>query len=415
MWENSLPISEILGRSLELPCKAVIKNRFCKSAMSEALGTKDHAPTSMLTRLYGRWAKGGIGLCITGNVMIDKNALGEPKNVVIEDESQMEALSRWAQAGRENGTHVWPQLNHPGKQSPNTLSQEPVAPSAVGFLSPLSHFFNPPRALFEQEIEEIIGRFARTAGIVKKAGFTGVQIHGAHGYLISQFLSPLHNRRNDKWGGPIENRMRFVREIYKAIRRKVGNAFPVGIKLNSSDFMKGGFSAEESAIVVMALAEDGIDLIELSGGTYEKPAMTGKTGPGKIKDAEAYFIEHAGHIRESVSTPIVITGGFRTGRAMAQAVDEGLVDMVGLARPMAVDPDLPEKILSGEEYISSVHPLSTGIRAINRMALLEITWYEQQLRYLAHGKAPRPNRSVWLSFMKTLFENGAQVFRKRRA
>ncbi|PJB79941.1 MAG: NADH oxidase [Acidobacteria bacterium CG_4_9_14_3_um_filter_49_7] len=415
MPENALSVPGTLNRPLELPCGAIIKNRFCKSAMSEALGTRDHAPTVMLTRLYGRWAKGGVGLCVTGNVMIDRKALGEPKNVVIEDERNLEQLSEWAKAGQENGTHLWPQLNHPGKQSPKTLSYEPVAPSAVGFQGPLGRFFNPPRALSEKEIEEIIGRFARSAGIVKKAGFTGVQIHGAHGYLVSQFLSPLHNRRSDKWGGSIENRMRFVREIYKAIRSEVGDHFPVGIKLNSADFMKGGFSVEESALVACALTEDGIDLIELSGGTYEKPAMTGKGGPGRKSEREAYFLEQAALVRDSVSIPIVITGGFRTGRGMARAVDEGLVDMVGLARPMAVDPDLPEKILSGNEYTSSVKPLSTGIRTIDRMALLEITWYEQQFGFLGNGKEPRPKQSVWLSFMKTLVENGTQVFRKRRA
>ena len=209
--------------------------------------------------------------------------------------------------------------------------------------------------------------------------------------------------------------MRFVREIYKAIRSEVGDHFPVGIKLNSADFMKGGFSVEESALVACALTEDGIDLIELSGGTYEKPAMTGKGGPGRKSEREAYFLEQAALVRDSVSIPIVITGGFRTGRGMARAVDEGLVDMVGLARPMAVDPDLPEKILSGNEYTSSVKPLSTGIRTIDRMALLEITWYEQQFGFLGNGKEPRPKQSVWLSFMKTLVENGTQVFRKRRA
>ncbi|NOY68411.1 MAG: NADH:flavin oxidoreductase/NADH oxidase family protein [Deltaproteobacteria bacterium] len=410
-----MSIPETLARSLELPCGVIIKNRLCKSAMSEGLSSVDNAPTPRHTRLYGRWADGGVGLCITGNVMIDKSALGEPRNVVIEDERNLDELSEWAAAGRAGDTHIWPQLNHPGKQSPNTLSPEPVAPSAIGFPPPLNKFFNPPRALEETEIENLIERFARTAGIVKKAGFTGVQIHAAHGYLVSQFFSPVHNRRIDEWGGSIENRMRFAREIYRAIRNEVGKDFPVGIKINSADFMKGGFSAEESALVVKTLAEDGMDLIELSGGTYEKPVMTGRTASDRRINAEAYFIEQAGRVRDLISTPILVTGGFRTGQGMAAAVFENLVDMVGIARPMAVDPELPLKILSGEQYTSSVRPLTTGIKLIDKMALLEVTWYEQQLGYIARGKAVRPNQGVWFSLIKTLVENGFQVFQKRRA
>ncbi|MEZ4604871.1 MAG: NADH:flavin oxidoreductase/NADH oxidase family protein [Desulfobacterales bacterium] len=266
---------DILKTPLILPCGARLANRLAKSAMSENLAGVDHSPTPLHVRLYEKWANGGIGLCITGNIMVDAAALGEPRNVVVEDETFLDPLRNWAAAGTTNKTHLWAQLNHPGKQSPKALSEEPVAPSAIGFSGALQKFFNPPRALSEEEIKDLIQRFANTAKIVKKAGFTGVEIHGAHGYLVSQFLSPKHNQRTDDWGGTPENRMRFVLEVYRAIRKAVGKKFPIGIKLNSSDFMHGGFTEEESIAVAKALADDGIDLIEISGGTYERPAMAG--------------------------------------------------------------------------------------------------------------------------------------------
>ena len=364
--------SDILNNPLPLPCGARIKNRLCKSAMSENLASVGHSPTPLLTNLYGKWANGGIGLCITGNIMVDSNALGEPRNVVVEDESvmdelRMDELRSWAASGTQNNTHLWAQLNHPGKQSPNTLSKEPVAPSAIPFSGALQKFFSPPRELTESEIKDLIQRFANAAGILKKAGFSGVQIHGAHGYLVSQFLSPNHNQRTDDWGGSAENRMRFVLEIYRAIRKTVGKKFPIGVKLNSSDFMHGGFTEDESIAVATALADEGIDLIEISGGTYERPAMTGRTSKQKVLTSEAYFLSYAKKIRSHIQTPLMITGGFRTSGGMAEAIARNHIDLVGLARSMAVDPELPNKIFSGEDYTSSVKPLTTGIKLLDKI------------------------------------------------
>ena len=406
---------DILKTPLTLPCGARLANRLAKSAMSENLAGVDHSPTPLHIRLYEKWANGGIGLCITGNIMVDAAALGEPRNVVVEDDTFLDPLRNWAAAGTTNKTHLWAQLNHPGKQSPKALSEEPVAPSAIGFSGALQKFFNPPRALSEEEIKDLIQRFANTAKIVKKAGFTGVEIHGAHGYLVSQFLSPKHNQRTDDWGGTPENRMRFVLEVYRAIRKAVGKKFPIGIKLNSSDFMHGGFTEEESIAVAKVLADEGIDLIEISGGTYERPAMAGLPEKKKASDAEAYFIKYAEKIRDQVKTPLMITGGFRTAAGMAHAVAKNHIDLVGLARPMAIDPDLPKKILSGEDYVSAVKPLTTGLSALDKMALLEVTWYEQQLAYIARGKTPKPDQSVCLSLAKTILTTGFQVFQKRRA
>ena len=191
-----------LDQPLELPCGATLKNRLGKSAMSETLGTTDNRGTAKLTRLYRAWARGGTGLSVTGNVMIDRRALGEPCNVVLEDRRDMDRLKAWARAGRENGTHLWMQINHPGKQAPAALNRETVSPSAVPFSDPnLKRFFHVPRALTVAEIEDLVRRFGETAALAKEAGFAGVQIHGAHGYMVSQFLSPRHNRREASFRG----------------------------------------------------------------------------------------------------------------------------------------------------------------------------------------------------------------------
>lgn len=405
----------VLFEPLELPCGAKIKNRFFKSAMSEALGTVDGAPTHNLSHLYETFARGGSGLVVTGNVMVDSKALGEPGNVVLQDESSLEMVKEWARAGTWKDTHLWMQLNHPGKQTPAFLTDVPVAPSAIPLSGNLKKLFNPPRALSAEEIQVLIKRFARSAGIAKKAGFTGVQIHAAHGYLISQFLSPHHNQRTDKWGGSPENRRRFVLEIYENIREEVGSDFPVGIKLNSADFQKGGFTNEESLGVITALVAKGIDLVEISGGTYESPVMTGHKIKESTRRREAYFLEFAQRIREKIAVPLVVTGGFRTVKGMVAAVEKNEIDMVGLARPLAVDPYLPLKIMAGENYTSPIKSIKTGIRMIDDMAMLELTWYEQQLKRISKGKPPKIDKSIWTTMVQAVFDNGVHALQRRRA
>ncbi len=410
--------TNLLASELKLPCGALIKNRIGKSAMSENMGTKDYKSNSFLNTLYKRWANGGSGLLITGNIMIDHTALGEPNNVVFEKDSIDTNLKEWAKAGTQNNTHLWAQINHPGKQSPNFLSKEPVSPSAIGYGSPLNKMFNKPRALTEKEIYNIIESFAYAAKVSKDNGFTGVQIHGAHGYLVSQFLSPLHNQRTDQWGGTIENRMRFVSQIYKAIRKEVGNQFPVSIKLNSADFQKGGFTQEESMAVVQHLSEQGMDLIEISGGTYEAQAMTGR--PKEIKEStrkrEAYFLEYCEDVRKVVKTPLMLTGGFRSLKSMNDALNSGACDMIGLARSIALDPEFPNKLLKGDNNVESkVKPLSTGLKFLDNIIPLEIVWYTEQLKMMSKGENPKPNRSPLKSAVNTILEIGVQSMKKVRA
>ena len=392
----------ILSRSLALASGAVLKNRLVKSAMSEALGTRQGGATPELVRLYRAWADGGIGLCITGNVMIDHGALGEPGNVVIADDRDLPALQAWARAATGNGTHCWVQLNHPGKQAPKGLNRETVSPSAVPFRAEMQGLFATPRELADAEVRALIRRFGEAAGVVKAAGFSGVQVHGAHGYLVSQFLSPHHNIRNDDWGGTPEKRRRFVLEVYAAIREAVGDDFPVGIKLNSADFQRGGFTEDESLDTIRALADAGIDLIEISGGTYEAPAMTGvkfsrQPARESTRRREAYFLEFAEKARRAVTTPLVVTGGFRSARGMAEAIESGAVDLVGVARMLAIEPDAPNRLLAGEEPRYRVRPITTGIKAIDRMGILEISWYTGQLKRIGRGRSPWPGEpALWV-------------------
>jgi 2,4-dienoyl-CoA reductase-like NADH-dependent reductase (Old Yellow Enzyme family) len=411
---DPIGISVGLAQPLTLPCGVVLKNRIAKAAMSENLADKHHRPTEGFSTLYSTWAKGGAGLLISGNIMVDRRALGEPRNVVIEQQADnLSELSNWASSCTQNGTALWAQLNHPGKQAPNFINEETVAPSPIGFPPPLDKTFRCPRELTEAEILDIVERFAYAAKILKEAGFTGVQIHGAHGYLVSQFLSPLHNQRTDQWGGTLENRLRFPLAVYRAIRREVGPEFPIGFKLNSADFQRGGFSEDDSLTVAQTLSKEGIDLIEISGGTYEAPAMTG-TMKESTRKREAYFLKYCEKISKTVKTPLMLTGGFRSREGMEGALKSRACQVIGLARSLAVEPDISNRLLGDQPVISLVHPITTGCKRLDRIVPLEITWYTQQMRRISNGQPASPHASAWYSILKTLWQYGYQsLFRTR--
>lgn len=400
--------------AIKLPNNTIIKNRFFKAAMSEGLADERNRPTEKLVRLYDAWAKGGAGIVVTGNVMVDRRALGEPRNVVIEDEQDIELLKKWASSGTQNNTQLWMQINHPGKQVFKGIVKEAVAPSKVEFEPSLQRYFPIARELTEKEIHDIIRRFGTTAGVAKTAGFTGVQIHAAHGYLISQFLSNRHNKRIDQWGGSIQNRMRFLEEIYNSIRREVGDEFPISVKLNSADFMKAGFTEEDSMMVIKRLNDLGIDLIEVSGGSYENPRMTGSNMKHSTLKREAYFLDFAAEAIKISKAPIVVTGGFRTRGGMLDALQSGDADMIGLARPMAVYPSLPNELIAGSREQIQLAPRKTGIKWIDKTAMLELTWYSMQLERIAVGKTPNETLSPKLALIRSLIKNGMDVFQMRR-
>ena len=404
-----------LTSPIKLKNGSLIKNRLFKSAMSEQLADRHHNPGIGIVNLYQRWAEGGIGICMTGNLMVDRHQLGEPRNVVLDEKSDLEQFKKWAKAGSKNNCQLWAQLNHPGKQVPSFIHGQPVAPSAIALEGSLQKNFKTPRALLDGEIENIIKQFSCAAQLAKQVGFSGVQIHGAHGYLVNQFLSSRHNQRQDKWGGSLENRMRFVLSIYQAIRQEVGEDFPVGIKLNSADFMRGGFTEEESMQVVEKLSECGIDLIEISGGSYEAPIMADGTGKKSSEQREAYFLDYAEQVRKRVKTPLVVTGGFRSGKAMTAALTSGATDFIGLARPLALDPDMPNKVMQDESFEVQSRELTTGFKALDKMVLLNMSWYEAQLARMAQGQSPKLNLSEWYSTLKVFMHLGVFAFRKRRA
>ena len=403
-----------INDQLTLPCRAIIKNRLGKSAMSENMATRDYKCNAELVELYRRWSAGGAGLLITGNVMIDASALGEPSNVVMEKNKQDPFLKKWAQAGSQHDTHIWVQLNHPGKQSPKFLSKKPVAPSAIELNAPLNRMFNRPKELSETEIFDLIERFGTAAKMSKEAGFTGVQIHGAHGYLISQFLSPIHNQRHDKWGGSLENRMRFPVEVYHRIRSYVGPQFPVSIKLNSADFQRGGFTEDESIEVARTLSELGMDLIEISGGSYEAPEMMGVSKKKSTREREAYFLDYCEKIRMTVKTPLMLTGGFRTLKGMEETLESGACDMIGLGRSLAINPEFPNQLLSGSNIQSEVVPLTTGSKMLDQLVPLEITWYTEQLHRMGKGLDPKPDLGAKTSIVHTLFSLGIKNLKRVR-
>ena len=328
-----------------LPCGARLKNRLAKAAMTEGLSDPFNRATQRHVTLYKRWAEGGAGLLLTGNVLVDRRYLERPGNVAIDGEQSPEAvaaLSAYAASAIENGADIWMQISHAGRQSPKIVATEPVGPSAVPVKLPGGQFAK-PRALSTEDIEDVISRFTHVASTAKSAGFSGVQVHAAHGYLVSEFLNPLVNLRTDEWGGSIENRMRLLVRIIEAVRAKVGSGYPVSVKLNSSDFQKGGFSFDDCLSVVERLNEVGVDLLEVSGGNYEQPRMMGLEGMEPVFEKpiksstrvrEAYFIRYAEEVAKVAKAPLMVTGGFRSVEAMEEALNTGAADVIGLGRPL---------------------------------------------------------------------------------
>ncbi|WP_326957880.1 NADH:flavin oxidoreductase/NADH oxidase family protein [Amycolatopsis sp. NBC_01286] len=400
---------DLLAEPLKLRCGAVLPNRLVKSALSEQLGDRRNAPTRELAELYRTWARGGAGALITGNVMVDPSALGEPRNVALSPDPDV--YRPWARSVEGTGTQLWVQLNHPGRQSPRYLSRQPVAPSAVPFGDRgVRTAFAAPRALTGEEIEAIIERFGVAARTFVDAGFAGVQIHGAHGYLVSQFLSPLTNRRTDAWGGDAAGRRRFLLEVVRRVRDAVGDDVPVSVKLNSADFQRGGFTEDESLEVVHALGEAGLDLLEVSGGTYEKAVMMG-SGRASTQAREAYFLDYAAKARNVSDVALMVTGGFTTPGGMADALGSGELDVIGLGRPLVVDPGLPARLLAGEDVEAQRRCPKTGIRLAD--SLLEIQWHTRQMHRIASGR-PVDRRGAALTLVQAGVTDGLNAFRRVR-
>jgi 2,4-dienoyl-CoA reductase-like NADH-dependent reductase (Old Yellow Enzyme family) len=384
-------VTASLSDSLTLPCGVALANRLVKAAMSEGIADADNDATPRHVTLYRRWSASGAGMLLTGNVQVDRHHLERPGNVVLDSDTDRAALKAVAVAGTAADNHLWMQLSHTGRQVSSYINPSPLAPSPIAIDVPqgLGLSFARPRAMTEADILRAIGQFAFAAKIARETGFTGVQLHAAHGYLISQFLNPLANRRADAWGGSLENRARLLFETIAAVRKAVGADFPIAIKLNSSDFQKGGFTNAECAELVGWLNETSLDFLELSGGSLEQPKVVGVSIRDEGVDArpastiarEAYFVDYAARVRAVAKMPVMVTGGFRTVAAMTESLRNGELDVVGLGRPMLVDTTLPARILCG-----NVESAPTPEASVNVFHLLP--WFNTQFERLADELEP---------------------------
>ena len=386
---------------LTLPNGSIIANRLAKASMEENMADADQAPSAALIRLYQSWAEGQAGLILTGNVMVDGRAMTGPGGVVLENGNHLEKFKQWAQAARSHGAQVWMQINHPGRQMLAALGQQTWAPSAVALdLGGFSKNFSVPKEMTGGDIAEVQRRFVRTAQLAEQSNFTGVEIHAAHGYLLSQFLSPISNKRQDQWGGSIENRARLLIEIVKAARAAVSPGFAVTVKLNSADFQRGGFSAEDASSVVQMLNGLGLDLIELSGGSYEAPAMQGEARDGRTLAREAYFLEFAQDIAKVAHVPLMVTGGIRRRAVAEQVVGSGIA-MAGIATALAIEPGLPRQWQSGAEVSPVLRPVNFKNKVVGAAAVMAMV--KAQLIRLSRGRRPKPDISpIWTLILQQI-------------
>ena len=332
---NPSESDELLGCPLALPCGAVLKHRLVKPAMSDSLADGRGDPTTAQMRLYQRWAEGGIALSIIGEVQVDPGFAEKPGNLALHAGSNLQALKALAKQASINGAQLWPQLGHAGALAHPPISQ-PAGPSAldIGELR--------CRSLSTEEIEALPGLYASSAAIAKATGFGGVQIHAGHGFLLSQFLSPLFNLRSDAYGGSIEARCRLILDVISTVRGAVGAGFPIAIKMNSTDMLEGGLTQDDALEVVSLLDESSIDLIDISGGTYFPGAKASSDGSGK----GPYFLDFARRARSRTTKPLMLTGGFKSRQQALDALADGAIDIVGLARAMVLEPRLAETWLS---------------------------------------------------------------------
>lgn len=392
--------------------------------MTEGLAGRLGVPGEELCRLYEIWSDGGAGMLLSGNIMVDRHHLERPGNVVIDrppDLEMRQALKRWANSATRKGNHFWAQISHAGRQTQKMVNAKPKAPSAVKLALPGGQFGEPVE-LNCGEIEDIISRFGICAAAVKEAGFTGVQVHAAHGYLLSQFLSPRSNRRTDEFGGALANRARPLLAIIEEIRSTVGPDYPISVKLNSADFQKGGFAFEDSLQVAQWLEAASVDLIEISGGTYEQPKLLGIDGmeeeenqniPASTLMREAYFVDFAMAMRKELKIPLMVTGGFRQSIAMKQAIESGGADVIGLGRPMCVMTDAPNQLLNGIDelprYESQLALFPKWLSWLTKLKILRTVssfavqyWYYGQIDSLGRTGKADPDLSVWAATKQTM-------------
>ncbi|KAL6793288.1 FMN-linked oxidoreductase [Trichoderma sp. SZMC 28013] len=403
-----MTVSELkLQEPITLPCGLTLPNRLSKAAMAESWADNEYLPGERLFKIYENWAEGGWGSVLTGNVQVDVRYLGSPADVSpnenVDREKILASWKKWAKASSKNGTPVIMQINHPGRQSPGGAGtrgyfEKSIAPSAIplnignGILARLarSFVFGSPREMTLEDINRVVAQFAETAKLAAEAGFAGVELHGAHGYLLSQFLNPASNTREDQYGGSAKKRAKIVVDILKAVREVVPKGFCVGIKLNSADFK----DKEQLAACIEQLTEitdAGVDFLEISGGSYEDPSMMQESRSASTLAREAFFLDFAKEIRDRFRhVPLMVTGGFRTREGMEAALREDACDIVGIGRPAALNPYLPKNLIFNKEVKSEdaraytrkapdlLLPKLLGVKVMAGGA--ETSWYMKQMR-----------------------------------
>jgi 2,4-dienoyl-CoA reductase-like NADH-dependent reductase (Old Yellow Enzyme family) len=379
-------MSTELFSPLQLRSGGTVRNRVAKAAMEENMAGSSQLPDERLISLYRRWGAGGAGLLITGNVMVHAEALTGPGGVVLDERAPLDRFTRWADAGKAGGAAFWMQISHPGRQVRAEMPGVVWAPSAVAVeLGKHSKRFGKPVAMTEAQVSATVERFATTAALAEQAGFDGVEVHAAHGYLLSQFLSPLVNKRSDGWGGSLENRARLLLDVVRGIRMVVSPSFAVAVKLNSADFQRGGFDADDAARVIAMLEPLGVDLVELSGGSYESPAMAGRPTDGRTAAREAYFLELAVELAKTSPLPLMLTGGIARRETAEQVLSSG-VELVGMATAIAVTPDLPNRWREGREATERLKPVTWSDKTLASAASMALV--RHQMRRITRGKHP---------------------------
>lgn len=328
---------QLLQNKLELPCGATLRNRLAKSPMSDSLGDGEGNPTEAQIRLYEKWAEGGVALSFIGEVQGDPRFPEKPGNLVLGANSNHEQLELFTSRVVIESAHLWTQIGHAGALSYLPISQ-PKGPSALDIEGLQC------AGMSTDDIQELPLMYARTALLAKNAGFSGVHIHAGHGFLLSQFLSPLFNHRNDGYGGSIKARSRIVLEVIKEVRHAVGLSFPIGIRINSTDQLKGGLTEADALEVVRLLDQTSIDLIDISGGTYFPGAKESSDGSSK----GPYFLDFARLAKGVTNIPLMLTGGFKKRDQAINAVASGVVDVVGLGRAMILNPRIANTWLKGK-------------------------------------------------------------------
>ncbi|MFD7874605.1 NADH:flavin oxidoreductase/NADH oxidase family protein [Streptomyces sp. NPDC059766] len=382
-------MSSELFSPLPLRSGQVLPNRIAKAAMEENMAGDGQLPDQELLSLYRRWASGGTGLLITGNVMVHAEALTGPGGVVLDEHAPLKPFTQWAEAGKSGGGAIWMQINHPGRQIQADMPGVVWGPSDVGVsLGKHSSRFGRPVAMTAEQIKATVTRYAVTARRAEEAGFDGVEIHAAHGYLLSQFLSPLVNKRTDAWGGSLENRARMLLDIVRAVRAVVSPSFAVAVKLNSADFQRGGFDADDARQVIEMLAPLSVDLVELSGGSYESPAMSGRPADSRTQAREAYFLDLARDLVRTSPLPLMLTGGI-TRRETAEKVLDSGVAIIGMGTALAVTPDLPDRWRDGREADHQLRPVTWSDKALASAA--GMAQVRHQMRRIARDRRITPN------------------------